>query len=159
MWRYKDIIFKKVIDKDGKNMGEVKDVLINFSKAKVTGFKVSSPSLMAKDINISIKDIIYINERIIAKGKCKDRFLEFNSIRHLEVIDKDDNIVGFLEDIIIDPEDYTIKAMVICEGFLYKLFSHKKIISPRNLILGEDNIIICKREGIEFMNLPNKRLW
>ncbi|MBU3195713.1 PRC-barrel domain-containing protein [Clostridium algidicarnis] len=159
MWRYKDIILKKVIDKDGKNMGEVKDILINFSKAKVTGFKVSSPSLMAKDINISIKDIIYINERIIAGGKCKDRFLEFNSIRHLEVIDKDDNIVGFLEDIIIDPEDYTIKAMVICEGFLYKLFSQKKIVSLRNLILGEDNIIICEREGIEFMNLPNKRLW
>ncbi len=158
MWKYKDILFKKVLDVKGKKIGVVKDILLDFSKAEVTGFKLSSYSLLAKDINISVKDIIYINERIIVRDVWDDDFLEFNNIRHLEVIDKEGNIIGVLEDMIIDPEDYSIKAMVICEGFFYKLFKHKKIISPRQLILGEHNIILCKVQGVDFKNIPNKTL-
>lgn len=157
MLRTKDFHFIKVFDRQGQDIGFVKDIMIDFYEGKIKAFKLTSHSLLSKEINISVEDIIYINESIIVEATSNKEFISFNSIKHMDVIDREGNIIGIVEDMII--EGFNIKALIICPGFIYKLFKEKNIILLKDAILGEENILYTGKENsVKLKSIPRKVL-
>ncbi|NRV36354.1 uncharacterized protein YrrD [Clostridium beijerinckii] len=73
----------------------------------------------------------------------------------MEVIDTLGNVKGVLEDIIIDIQDYSIKAIVISSGLVDKMIKGKQIILLNRCILGEEYILYTGNEGVMFKTLPH----
>ncbi|HID0852854.1 TPA: PRC-barrel domain-containing protein, partial [Clostridium botulinum] len=77
----------------------------------------------------------------VVKKLERGKYLSFNDIKHLEVIDIEGVLMGVIEDIIINEGNFRIVAIIISMGFLNNFIKGKKIISPNEIILGERNLL------------------
>jgi len=102
-----------------------------------------------------MQDIIDIGEDVIVSSIRQGEGLTFKEIKYMEVIDTLSNIKGVLEDIIIDIQDYSIKAIVISSGLIDKMIKGKQIIILNRCILGEEYILYTGNEGISFKSMPH----
>ncbi|HEX9025649.1 MAG TPA: PRC-barrel domain-containing protein [Clostridium sp.] len=155
MFKTRDFYFKKVYNIRGKKIGIVEDLYIDFYLGKVVGFKVSNSILFSKKNYVDMEDIIEIGEDIIINSIRKGEGLTFKEIKYMEIIDTLSNIKGVLEDIIIDIQDYSIKAIVISSGLIDKMIKGKQIILLNRCILGEKYILYTGNEGISFKSMPH----
>ena len=71
VYRSKDFTLMDVIDVNGKRLGYINDLLIDFSKRKVTGFNISSSSFLKKDLNVMIDDIVSYNSTMVVTETIK----------------------------------------------------------------------------------------
>ena len=155
MFKTRDFYFKKVFDIRGKKIGIIEDLYIDFYMGKVVGFKVSNSILFSKKNYVEMQDIIDIGEDVIIDSIKKGDGLTFKEIKYMDVIDTLSNIKGVLEDIIIDIQDYSIKAIVISSGLIDKMIKGKQIILLNRCILGEKYILYTGNEGILFKSMPH----
>ncbi len=155
MFKTRDFYFKKVYNIRGKKIGIVEDLYIDFYLGKVVGFKVSNSILFSKKNYVDMEDIIDIGEDIIINSIRRGEGLTFKEIKYMEIIDTLSNIRGVLEDIIIDIQDYSIKAIVISSGLIDKMIKGKQIILLNRCILGEKYILYIGNEGISFKSMPH----
>ena len=155
MFKTRDFYFKKVFDIRGKKIGIIEDLYIDFYMGKVVGFKVSNSMLFSKKNYVEMQGIIDIGEDVIIDSIKKGDGLTFKEIKYMEVIDTLSNIKGVLEDIIIDIQDYSIKAIVISSGLIDKMIKGKQIILLNRCILGEKYILYTGNEGILFKSMPH----
>ncbi|AWK51276.1 photosystem reaction center subunit H [Clostridium beijerinckii] len=155
MFKTRDFYFKKVYNIKGKKIGIIEDLYIDFYLGKVVGFKVSNSTLFSKKNYVDMEDIIEIGEDIIINSIRKGEGLTFKEIKYMEIIDTLSNIKGVLEDIIIDIQDYSIKAIVISSGLIDKMIKGKQIILLNRCILGERYILYTGNEGISFKSMPH----
>ena len=155
MLKTRDFYFKKVYNIRGKKIGIIEDLYIDFYLGKVVGFKVSNSVLFSKKNYIDMEDIIDIGEDVIINSMRKGKGLTFKEIKYMEIIDRLSNIKGVLEDIIIDIQDYSIKAIVISSGLIDKMIKGKQIILLNRCILGEEYILYTGNKGISFKSMPH----
>jgi len=155
MFKTRDFYFKKVYNINGKKIGIIEDLYIDFYQGKVVGFKVSNSILFSKKNYLDMQDIIDIGEDVIVSSIRQGEGLTFKEIKYMEVIDTLSNIKGVLEDIIIDIQDYSIKAIVISSGLIDKMIKGKQIIILNRCILGEEYILYTGNEGISFKSMPH----
>ena len=155
MFKTRDFYFKKVYNIKGKKIGIIEDLYIDFYLGKVVGFKVSNSILFSKKNYVDMQDIIDIGEDVIINSIRKGEGLTFKEIKYMEIIDTLSNIKGVLEDIIIDIQDYSIKAIVISSGLIDKMIKGKQIILLNRCILGEKYILYTGNEGILFKSMPH----
>jgi len=155
MFKTRDFYFKKVFDIRGKKIGIIEDLYIDFYLGKVVGFKVSNSMLFSKKNYVEMQGIIDIGEDVIIDSIKKGDGLTFKEIKYMEVIDTLSNIKGVLEDIIIDIQDYSIKAIVISSGLIDKMIKGKQIIILSKCILGEKYILYTGDEGVSFKSMPH----
>ena len=155
MFKTRDFYFKKVYNIKGKKIGIIEDLYIDFYQGKVVGFKVSNSILFSKKNYLDMQDIIDIGEDVIVSSIRQGEGLTFKEIKYMEVIDTLSNIKGVLEDIIIDIQDYSIKAIVISSGLIDKMIKGKQIIILNRCILGEEYILYTGNEGISFKSMPH----
>ena len=155
MFKTRDFYFKKVYNIKGKKIGIIEDLYIDFYLGKVVGFKVSNSILFSKNNYVDMQDIIDIGEDVIINSIRKGEGLTFKEIKYMEIIDTLSNIKGVLEDIIIDIQDYSIKAIVISSGLIDKMIKGKQIILLNRCILGEKYILYTGNEGISFKSMPH----
>lgn len=155
MYKIKDFQNRNVITKEGKKLGFVKDILINYSQCKVIGFKVATMSLFSKDVIIREEDILSINNNIIVNSKGEGKHLGFKDIKSIEVIDRNGCIIGVLEDIIMDMNDFTIKALIISSGLINRMISGKIILLPKETILGDRNMVYLGNNKMVLKSLPH----
>ena len=155
MFKTRDFYFKKVYNIKGKKIGIIEDLYIDFYLGKVVGFKVSNSILFSKKNYVDMEDIIDIGEDIIINSIRRGEGLTFKEIKYMEIIDTLSNIRGVLEDIIIDIQDYSIKAIVISSGLIDKMIKGKQIILLNRCILGEKYILYIGNEGISFKSMPH----
>jgi len=155
MFKTRDFYFKKVYDIKGKKIGIIEDLYIDFYLGKVVGFKVSNSMLFSKKNYVDMQDIIDIGEDVIINSIRKGEGLTFKEIKYMEIIDTLSNIKGVLEDIVIDIQDYSIKAIVISSGLIDKMIKGKQIILLNRCILGEKYILYTGNEGVLFKSLPH----
>ncbi|WP_027634105.1 PRC-barrel domain-containing protein [Clostridium hydrogeniformans] len=156
MFRTKEFQYMKVETPKGKYLGFVKDIAIDYNNKTVIGFKISTPSIFSKEMYVLREDIICINERIIASRIVNSKYLCFNDIKFLDVITTRGCILGILEEVIIDPMDFSIKALVISLGFINKIIKGKELILIKDTILGDHNILYNPRENIKLFSIPHK---
>ncbi|MGL5766684.1 MAG: PRC-barrel domain-containing protein, partial [Sarcina sp.] len=75
----------------------------------------------------------------------------------LDIIDLNNNMIGVVEDIIIDYE-FNIIAIITSEGFLNKFKFGKKLILIKETILGDENILYLGSNNVKFYSSPHKIL-
>lgn len=159
MFKSRDFIYMDVIDITGKNLGYVKDILVNFSKGEIVGFKVNPYKLLSKDFNILKEDIIYYNTKILVNRTTKDTYLQFSKLKNMYVLDKHSNILGMLNDIIFCGKTFQLKGISIKCGTITSIFKERKILLINKLILGEDNILYFgESDKFNLVCTPHKSL-
>ena len=99
MFKSKDFIFMDVVTVEGKKIGFIKDLLINFNKGKVIGFVISPYNFFQKNLNVLKEDIIYFNKHMVVRKVEKNTYLCLQSFLSMDVIDICRNVFGMVEDI------------------------------------------------------------
>ncbi|AOR23185.1 PRC-barrel domain-containing protein [Clostridium taeniosporum] len=155
MIRTKDFYLKKIYNLEGKRIGVVKDIYINFYEKKLEGFEVSNTAFFSKKNYIDIDDIIDIGEDIVAKDLKSGNGLKFKDIKDLDVMDTQGRLKGAVEDLLIDRNNYTIKAIIVTSGFIDKILKGKEIFLLNECILGEDYVLYTGKENISFKSIPH----
>jgi uncharacterized protein YrrD len=146
-----------VIDINGKKLGFINDLLLNFSKRKVVGFNIRSTSLIKKDTNVLSEDVISFNSVMVTIKTVNGNFLKFKDVKGIDVKDKKGGIVGMLEDILFDERDFSISSAVVSTGFITNFIYGKKIILLNELILGEKSLFYnIRNENLSFSSIPHK---
>lgn len=155
MFKTRDFYLKKVYSVEGKKIGVIEDLYIDFYYGKVIGFEVSNHSLFSKKNYVNIGDVIDIGDDMIISSINRGAGLKFKQIKDMDIIDTLGNVKGVLEDLIIDTQDYSIKGIVITSGLLDKMIKGKEIILINRCILGEKYILYTGNDGILFKSMPH----
>lgn len=155
MFKTRDFYLKKVYSVEGKKIGVIEDLYIDFYYGKVIGFEVSNHSLFSKKNYVNIGDVIDIGDDMIISSINRGTGLKFKQIKDMDIIDTLGNVKGVLEDLIIDTQDYSIKGIVITSGLLDKMIKGKEIILINRCILGEKYILYTGNDGILFKSMPH----
>lgn len=157
VYRSKDFILMDVIDVNGKRLGYINDLLIDFNKRKVIGFNISTSSFFKKDLNVMNENIVSYNSAMVITEAVKGMFLQLKNIKGMDVRDKKGSIVGMVEDILFEEENFSIKALIISTGFITNFISGKKIVLINQLVLGEENLLYnWQNEHLNFSSIPHK---
>ncbi|NOW61207.1 sporulation protein YlmC with PRC-barrel domain [Clostridium saccharobutylicum] len=65
MFKTRDFYLKKVYNVDGKKIGTIEDLYIDFYLGKILGFKISNHVLFSKKDYVAMEDVIDIGEDVI----------------------------------------------------------------------------------------------
>jgi len=141
MFKSKDFMFMDVVSVEGKKIGFIKDLLIDFNKGKVIGFVISPYNFFHKNLTVLKADIIYFNKHMVVKKVEKNTYLCLHSFINMDVIDICKNVFGIVEDITFTGNTFEIKGVIVSSGFITNLLRGKRIILISELILGEENIL------------------
>ena len=141
MFKSKDFIFMNVITVEGKKIGFIKDLLIDFNKGKVIGFQVSPYKFFQKNVSVLKEDIVYFNKEMVVKKVENNIYLPLHTLINMDVIDKCRNIFGMVEDITFTYDTFEIKGIIVSSGFIMNLLRGKRIMLVNELMLGEENIL------------------
>lgn len=145
-----------VLHIDGGKVGFINDLLIDVNEKKVKGFIVSSYSLFQKTICILQEDIISYNTSMIISKISEMRYLPFSLLKNMDVRDNCGNILGMVEEIIFEPQDFKIMGLIISTGILNNFFHGKRIILLTELIIGDDSVLyLGSCEKINFVSMPH----
>jgi len=150
MYSLKDFLTKKVMYSDGKKVGTVTDLAVNFSKKKVRGFSVNGINIFGrKNKIVYIEDTIYFDESLIVKKVTESKDLNFSAIKGMEVLDLQGNIIGIVEDILFDG-DFSMKGMIISPGILRKITVGKGVLLINDIIVGDNSVLYYGKNNIRF---------
>ncbi|MGG5462403.1 PRC-barrel domain-containing protein [Clostridium sp. B9] len=153
MYRVRDLIGLKVFDSNGKKLGIVSDLSIDYFNGKIIGF-IMTKKLFSKLDYVDLSNVISLNENIVVQGVHVHRGLKFSEIKNFDLINKDGHMLGILEDILID-YDFYIKGLIIVGGFFDKFKRGKRVIQLKETILGEENILFFGNKNISMRMLPS----
>lgn len=140
MAKSRDYLYKDVMNINGEKIGYIKDLLVDFGRSEVVGFKINPYKIMKKGFNVLKEDIIYQREQLIVKDTAKNKFIEFSSIMNMYVVDKCFNILGLVSEVIFDDEEFIIKGISIRDYNLWSMFKSRRILLIKELIIGEEYI-------------------
>ena len=159
MYKSKDFKYMDVVNVEGKKIGVIRDLLIDFNKGKVIGVQVSPTKLFHKNVSVLKEDIIYFNKHMVVKKVVKEKYLTLHSFINMDVIDKCRNIFGVVEDITFSGHSFEIKGIIVSLGFFTNLLRGKRIMLIKELILGEKNILYFPCNGdYSFKTMPHNFL-
>ena len=136
MYRIRDLIGLKVFDSNGKKVGVVCDLAIDYFNGKVMGF-------------------ISLSDTIMTEGVHVHRGLKFSEIKNFDLINKDGHMIGILEDILID-YDFYIRGLIVVSGLIDKFKNGKRVIQLKETILGEESILFFGNKNINMRMIPRK---
>ena len=156
MFKSKDFKYMDVVNVEGKKIGVIRDLLIDFNKGKVIGVEVSPIKLFHKNVSVLKADIVYFNKHMVVKKVEKEKYLSLRSFINMDVIDKCRNIFGVVEDITFTGDTFEIKGVIVSSGFITNLLRGKRIMLINELILGEENILYfpCNHD-YSFKSMPH----
>ena len=156
MFKSKDFIFMDVVSVEGKKIGFIRDLLIDFNKGKVIGFVVSPYKIFHKNVSVLKEDIIYFNKHMVVKKVEKNKYLCLHSFINMDVIDKCRNVFGMVEDITFTCDTFEIKGVIVSSGFITNLLRGKRIMLINELILGEENLLYLPNcDEYSFKSMPH----
>lgn len=155
MLKTRDFYLMKVYDVNGKCLGVINDLSIDFNGGKIKGFCVSTFSLMKKKNYIAVEDIISFEDVLIVKRLIPFAGLKFKEIKYMDIINRSNIMKGVLEDLIIDKKDYSIHGFIISSGIFDRMFKGKEIILLKSCILCESYILYIGEDGVRFKTLPH----
>lgn len=155
MLKSKDFYLKNIYDINGKKLGVVEDLYIDFYNEKVIGFKCSVSKLFFKNDYIDIDDVIEFNDAVIAYNRKQGNGLSLKSLKNIDIIDINGVKKGVFEDIIVDGRDYSIKGIIASSGIIDRLIKGKEIFLLEQCILGEEYILYTGKNNIEFKTMPH----
>ncbi|QGU95293.1 photosystem reaction center subunit H [Clostridium bovifaecis] len=147
MYRSKDFILMDVIDISGKKLGFIKDILINFHEGYITGFSISSAKLFKKKYSVKKENIITFNSNMVVSEVTEVEELMLSDFKGMDVVDNKGDIIGRVEDVIFNNEDFKISGVIVSTGFVRNLIYGKQIYLIKELILGNKNILYFRENA------------
>ena len=155
MIRMKDFEYMNAYNIQGKRIGAIKEVYVDFFGGKLKGVEVSRRGFKKENF-ISRESIITINKSLIFDKFSNNEGLPFSKIKGMDVIDKCGSIIGVVEDMLIDLTDYSIKGFIISSGFIHKILKGKNILLINQVILGEKFILYYGKYNIRLKSMPHR---
>lgn len=155
MFRKRDLLNNEVFLINGKKVGVVKEILVDFAMKKVIALEISYLGVLSHKI-IATEDIISIDKIIIVSRFSKIQGIKLSKILSLDIIDKSGNLKGNAEDIIIEKDSYYIEGIICSSGFFSKILEGKYIFTLDTLILGEENLLYFGDDKVTFKSIPHK---
>ncbi|OPJ63619.1 PRC-barrel domain-containing protein [Clostridium oryzae] len=147
LYKSRNFMNMTVMNVRGKKLGYINDILLSFDQNKVTGFSVNpSGFMLAKVKRFSAKDIVYYNRRIVINIDEDPNGIYLSSIKKMEIIDREGNILGIIEDIIFD-DKFDVRALIISPGIINKIIVGKRIITTSRIIIGDKNVIYYGKDS------------
>lgn len=156
MLRTRDFYLKKVYDTNGKKIGTIEDIYIDFYNGKVIGFEVSNYTLLSKKNYLDINEVIYMGEYIVAGSIKRGNGLKFKDIKAIDVINRERELIGILEELIISREDNSIKGLILSSGLIDTMIKGKEILLISDCILGEKCILYTGNLKVSFKSMPHE---
>lgn len=157
MYKSKDFILKDIIGMNGNKLGYVKDIVINFYGSSVEGFLISKNSILNKKLCVLKKDIVSYDKSLIVEKSVSCGYLTLDSIKNMDVKDKNENILGTIDDIIFEKFSFKIRAYILSLGLIRNIYMGKRILLSDELILGENCLFYLNNsKNIRFLSLPHK---
>lgn len=141
MYRSKDFVLMDAIDINGKKVGFIRDVLVNFNRGFVVGFSITPSQIFKKGLSVLKEDILTFHYNMIVKKTSEEELLRLSNFKGMDVLDHKGNVLGMVEDIIFDINNFKIKGLVVSTGFIHNLIHGKKIFLIKDLILGDKSIL------------------
>ena len=154
MYRIRDLIGLKVFDSNGKKVGVVCDLAIDYFNGKVMGFIITK-KLFSKRDYVDLTNVISLSDTIMTEGVHVHRVLKFSEIKNFDLINKDGHMIGILEDILIDYDLY-IRGLIVVSGLVDKFKNGKRVIQLKETILGEESILFFGNKNINMRMIPRK---
>ena len=155
MVKWRNFYLMKIYDSKNKYIGVVEDVSIDFNKGIIEGFTISPASIIKKHTFVSSDAIVSIDKVMRIKETSKFKGLKFKEIKFIDIINANNKLIGVLEDLIIDKEEFSIKGLIISSGIFDKMFKGKEIITLKHCILCDDYILYNGNERIKLKTLPH----
>ena len=155
MFKWRDFYLMKVYDSKNKYIGVVEEVSIDFNKGIIEGFTISPASIIKKHTFVSSDAIVSIDKVMRIKETSKFKGLKFKEIKFIDIINANNKLIGVLEDLIIDKEEFSIKGLIISSGIFDKMFKGKEIITLKHCILCDNYILYNGNERIKLKTLPH----
>ena len=155
MFKWRDFYLMKVYDAKNKYIGVVEDISIDFNKGIIEGFTISPASIIKKHTFVSSDAIVSIDKVMRIKETSKFKGLKFKEIKFIDIINANNKLIGVLEDLIIDKENFSIKGLIISSGVFDKMFKGKEIITLKHCNLCDDYILYNGNERIKLKTLPH----
>lgn len=156
MYRFKNLKSLEVFNKNGRKLGEIEDIAIDYYEKKILGF-ILPKRFLSKKFFFSIEDIIIFGDSVVIEQLSTYEGLRFSDIKGYDLINKSGESIGNLEELLID-RDFKIMAMIISKGFFHKFIHGKEVFLLQETILGKKNILYLGKEGVCFKSLPHS-LW
>ncbi len=157
MYRSKDFSYMEVIHIKNSRVGFVRDLLLDFHKQRITGFEISSYDLVNRRINVMTGDVISFDNSMVIKNTSRGEHLSFNKIKGMDVIDRNGNILGMLEEVLFEERNFIIYGVVLSSGLMNNFLKGKKILLMNELMLGDRNILwSSSSEKLNFSTMPHK---
>lgn len=154
MIKTKDFYLLKVYDMEGKYIGIIDDIYINFYKGTIEGFFISNYMFFRKKDFIKVNDIVSLQEVVIVKKVSKKEGISFKGIKDIEIKDKNTMLKGVLEDLIIEKDGLYIKGLIMSSGIFDKIIKGKEILLIKDCILGEEFILYNGNTEIKLKSTP-----
>lgn len=155
MLKSKDFYLKNIYSNEGRKIGVVEDIYIDFYNGKIVGFKSSETGIFSRSNYIDINAVIDIGEDVIVYESKRGSGLGVKSLKNMKIIDSNGSIKGVLEDIIIEEYSYAIKGIVISSGLIDRLVKGKEILLIDECILGDEYILYTGKNNILFKTMPH----
>lgn len=156
MAKSRDYIYMDVINIQGKKVGYIKDLLVDFNKGEVIGFKINPYRLFGKDFNVLKENIVYYKSQLVINNIVKEKYLEFSTIMNMHVIDKYSNILGLVSEIVFDDDNFKIKGIAVKDYNIFTMFKKRSILLKSDLILGDEYILYStENTSISLKCMPN----
>lgn len=155
MFKTRDFYLMKVYDTNGKYLGAISDIAIDFYEGIIKGFIISSLSIFNKKNFVKKENIISLEDVLIVSSIENYKGLTFNNIKFMDVVDNKNIMKGVLEDLIIDKGTFTIKGIIMSSGVIDTMFKGKEIILLSGCVLGDNFILYKGKEYIKLKTLPH----
>lgn len=154
MFRSKDLYNRNIYDSYGKELGRVKDMVVDFINAKVSGFLVFNSKDNENMRRVDIEDLVGENSREYEKHKVEDLF---SQVKNMEVIDKSGVEKGLVNDLILDEESFEIKAFVLQKDEVEKVREGNEIILTKDVVFEDGYIQYIGKSNVVFKNITYKK--
>jgi len=144
---YLDILKKHIYNSDKKNLGEIKEVNVNYNTGKVTGLIVSSFLKFKKQI-VVIDELKIENGIFFCGGALKNyrkNNLGDNSIRNARVYTESNDFLGRVKDFEINEFNWLVVNIII-----------KKYSTKETLVINQQQIVSMDRKKIIVKDLTIK---
>lgn len=141
MAKSRDYIYMDVINIQGKKIGYIKDLLVDFNKGEVIGFKINPYKLFCKDFNVLRENIVYHKSQLVINNMVKEKYLEFSTIMNMHVVDKYSNMLGLISEVIFDDDNFNIKGFAVKDYNIFTMFKKRNVLLRGDLILGDEYIL------------------
>lgn len=155
MYKIRDFIDKEVFLVNGKRIGLVSGLLVDFSSMKVETLVINRFGFL-RNKYVLCEDIISISRYIIVSSLSTAKGISISNVLMKNVYSKNGMLRGNVSDVLIDEQSLGFAGIICYRGIRNKIKQGDIIIPVNETILGKDYILDKGNGHITFNSIIHK---